>query len=412
MLTPLPLGIGLRYVRSRRQSFFVSFITWVSLAGVCLGVAALITILSVMNGLEGELRSRLLSLSAHATFERAPATPDALAALAAEVRAAPEVAGAAPFIEVEALASHGAQLSPARLRGIDPASEATIGDLDRAMLEGDIAALAAGSNRVILGRLLAGELDVQVGDQVTLLLPRSAADGGLEPQIGAFEVAGLFEVGLADHDASLALAALADVANFAGPGAPAGVRARFGDALAAPLLARTVASRLAEVSVRDWTEDHAAYFHAIRLEKVMMTIMLLLIVAVAAFNIVASLVMVVSEKRTDIAILRTLGLGRGSVAGIFLTQGTLIGWIGTLAGVALGLALALNAGPVAGVLERVFGFYVFDPSVYYITRIPSEVRVGDVLAVAVSALVLTLVAAVYPALRAAATQPAEALRYE
>ena len=412
MLTPLPLGIGLRYVRSRRHSFFVSFITWVSLAGVCLGVAALITILSVMNGLEGELRERLLALSAHATYGGQGADPDRLASLAGRLKGAPEVAAAAPFIEVEGLASSGPYLAPARLRGIDVTAEAAVGELATAMVSGSLEALEPGSNRLVLGRILAADLGVGVGDRVTMLLPRAEAGGSLEPEIGAFEVAGLFEAGLADHDATLALAALPDVAAFAGPEAPAGVHVRFDDALEAPALSREVAARLPGVTVRDWTEDHAAYFRAIRLEKLMMTVMLMLIVAVAAFNIVASLVMVVGEKRKDIAILRTLGLGRGAVSAVFLTQGTLIGWIGTAAGVALGLALAHNAGAVAGAVERAFGFHVFDPTVYYITSIPSEVRAGDVAGVAVSALLLTLVAAVYPAFRASQTQPAEALRYE
>ncbi len=412
MLTPLPLGIGLRYVRSRRRSHFVSFITWISLAGVCLGVAALITILSVMNGLEGELRERLLALSAHATFTERQAEPARLEALARRIAAEPEVAAAAPFIEVEGLASSGPYLAPLRLRGVDVSAEASVGELERAMAVGSLADLRGGSNRVVLGRILAADLGVSVGDRITLLLPRATAEGSLEPEIGAFEVAGLFEAGLADHDATLALAALADVAAFAGPSAPAGVHARFADALAAPKLSRAVAARLPGLAVRDWTEDHAAYFRAIRLEKLMMTVMLLLIVAVAAFNIVASLVMVVSEKRRDIAILRTLGLGRGAVSAVFLTQGTLIGWLGTAGGVALGLLLAGNAGAIAGRLERLLGFHVFDPAVYYISEIPSEIQGGDVLSVAAAALVLTLAAAVYPALRASRTQPAEALRYE
>lgn len=412
MLTPLPLGIGLRYVRSRRQSYFVSFITWVSLAGVCLGVAALITILSVMNGLEGELRQRLLALSAHATYGGDGADPAALAALAARLRDQPEVVAAAPFIEVEGLASSGPYLAPARLRGIDVPAEAAVGEIAKVMVGGSLEDLAPGSNRVVLGRILAADLGVGVGDRITVLLPRTEPGGALEPQIGAFEVAGLFEAGLADHDATLALAALEDVAAFTGAEAPAGVHARFADAVAAPALSRLVAGRLPGVTVRDWTEDHAAYFQAIRLEKLMMTVMLLLIVAVAAFNIVASLVMVVSEKRKDIAILRTLGLGRGSVSAIFLTQGTLIGWFGTAAGIALGLALAHNAGAIAASVERFFGFHVFDPTVYYISSIPSEVRGADVAVVAIAAFLLTLAAAVYPALRASRTQPAEALRYE
>jgi len=413
MLTPLPLGIGLRYVRSRRRSFFVSFITWVSLAGVCLGVAALITILSVMNGFEGELRDRLLALSAHATLSEPGADESRLGQVAAAARAEEHVVGAAPFVELQGLLSSGSRLSGATIRGILPADEAGAGDLSDAMIAGSLQALEPGSGNLVLGRVLAAELAVQPGDRVTVLLPRAAPDGALDPEIAAFTVSGVFEIGLADHDASLALVPLSDLAALAGPAAPSGVRVRFDDALAAPGLARSLAASLpGNLGVRDWTEDHAAYFHAIRLEKTMMTVILLLIVAVAAFNIVASLVMVVSDKRTDIAILRTLGMPKRSVAGIFVTQGTLIGWLGTAAGVVLGLSLALNVDVVMPFLERLFGFQLFDADVYYISAIPSEVHTADVVLVAVAALALTAVATLYPALRAAATQPAEALRYE
>ncbi len=413
MLTPLPLGIGLRYVRSRRRSFFVSFITWVSLAGVCLGVAALITILSVMNGFEGELRDRLLALSAHATLSEPGAGEARLVALAAQAQAEPHVVGAAPYVELQGLLSTGEKLSGATVRGIEADAEAGVGELGQAMLVGSLADLAAGSRHMILGRVLAAELGAQPGDTVTVLLPRADSDGNLVPEIGAFTVSGIFEIGLADHDATLALVPLADLESLAGSAAPAGVRIKFDDALAAPTLARDLAARMGgSLRVRDWTEDHAAYFHAIRLEKTMMTAILMLIVAVAAFNIVASLVMVVSDKRTDIAILRTLGLSRGAVVAIFMTQGTVIGWLGTGAGIALGLALAFNVDVIVPFIEGLFRFQIFDADVYYITAIPSEVHMIDVGLVAAVALLLTAVATFYPALRAAGTQPAEALRYE
>ncbi len=345
MLSPLPLGIGLRYVRSRRRSFFVSFITWVSVLGVCLGVAALITVLSVMNGFEGELRSRLLALSAHATLTRPGASADELLALAAAARPLPQVEGAAPFVEVQGLMSSGPLLSAATVRGVEPRAEASVGELGESLIVGSLDDLAAGSRRVILGRVLASELAVRPGDAVTLLLPRTDDSGGLVPEIAAFTVAGLFEVGLADHDATLAIVPLADLLQLAGGTAPAGVRLKFDDVLAAPRLARETAAALGGgVQARDWTQDHAAYFHAIRLEKIMMAVILMLIVAVAAFNIIASLVMVVSDKRTDIAILRTLGMDRAAVVGIFVTQGTLIGWLGHRGG--------NRAGPGAGLQHR------------------------------------------------------------
>jgi lipoprotein-releasing system permease protein len=411
MLTPLPLGLGLRYLRARQHQYFVSFISWVSLAGVCLGVAALITILSVMNGFEGELRSRLLALTAHATLP-AQADAAALEAFARRARALPGVVRAEPYVEVQGLLSNGAMLAGASLRGIDPADHGPGTPLADAMQFGSLDALDPGSRKVVLGRALAMQLQIGVGDTVSVLLLRTGVGGELQPRIGALEVAGLFEIGLADHDAAMAFASLEDVAVLAGPAATAGLLLFFTDPFDAPWRSEAAAAALGTGAATNWTVEHAAYFRAIRLEKTMMTVILLLIVSVAAFNIVASLVMVVAEKRNDIAILRTMGLSRGSVVATFIVQGTLIGWIGTLAGVGLGIVLALNAGDIAPALERLFGFEIFDPQVYYITRIPSELRTVDVGLVAGAALALTFFATIYPARRAAATEPAEALRYE
>ena len=411
MLTPLPLGLGLRYVRARQHQYFVSFISWVSLAGVCLGVAALITILSVMNGFEGELRNRLLAVTAHASLP-APADPAGLEALASRARKQAGVVQAEPFVEVQGLLSNGPLLAGVSLRGIDPADHGPRTALGAAMQAGRLDDLRPGSQKAVLGRALAMQLQVGIGDRVSVLLLRTGAGGELAPRIGSFEVAGMFEIGLADHDAAVAFASLADVTALAGPSATAGVLLFFADPFDAPRLAPETAAALGTAASRDWTVEHSAYFRAIRLEKTMMTVILLLIVSVAAFNIVASLVMVVAEKRNDIAILRTMGLSRGGVVATFVVQGTVIGWFGTLAGVALGIVLAVNAGDITPALERLFGFEIFDPAVYYITRIPSELRAADVLLVAGSALMLTLLATIYPARRAAATEPAEALRYE
>ena len=411
MLMPLPLGLGLRYVRARQHQYFVSFISWVSLAGICLGVAALIAILSVMNGFEGELRTRLLALAAHATLP-APADPAGLRALAERARAEPGVASAEPFIEVQGLVSHGATLAGTVLRGIDWRDQGDGGALARAMVEGRVSDLRPGSRNVALGRALAFQVQAAVGDAVSVLLLRAGDGGALAPKIGAFTMTGSFEIGLADHDVTLAFASLEDVAALAGPSATAGLRIFYADPFEAPRRTPALAASLGTAAGTDWTREHAAYFRAIRLEKTMMTIILLLIVAVAAFNVVASLVMVVAEKRNDIAILRTLGLSRGGVVATFIVQGTVIGWTGVLAGIGLGILLALNAGSIVHALEAAFGFELFDPAVYYISRIPSELRRADVALVSVTAFALTLVATIYPARRAAATEPAEALRYE
>ncbi|MBV6416186.1 MAG: Lipoprotein-releasing system transmembrane protein LolE [Steroidobacteraceae bacterium] len=414
MFHPLPLYVGLRYVRARSHKFFVSFITWVSVAGVCVGVAALIVILSVMNGFEGELRDRLLSLSAHARITPPPGWDENLFALAADAQRVPGVVGAAPYIEVQALALRTPEMLPVVLRGIDPGVAGTVTDIARAMKSGSLAALTPGSNRVILGSIVAQRLGVAPGDPVTVLVPSIGPGGAPEPRLRQFQVAGLFEVGLQDHDGVLVLASLGDVRAVLPPGSRKGaVHVRFDDALASPERAAALRAALpAGTVVRDWTEDHANYFRAIRIEKTMMSLILMLIVAVAAFNIVAMLVMVVTDKRTDIAILRTFGAAPVRVMGVFAVQGLVIGWFGVLAGVVLGVAIARNVTPIVAFLERAFGFQIMDSDVYYITRIPSVLEWQHVTWIGAAALVLTALATVYPALRAARVAPAEALRYE
>jgi lipoprotein-releasing system permease protein len=417
MFRPLELFVGLRYVRSREAGFFVSFITWVSLAGVALGVAALITILSVMNGFEGELRGRLLSLASHATLvpaTGAAGTPRDWGALADRASRAAGVAGVAPYVEQQALLTHGAEMSGAVLRGVDPAREPRVSTLDAAIVDGRFDALQSGSNRIVLGRILAFQLGAAIGDELTVMIPAGgAADGEISPRIRTFTVAGIFEVGLQDHDSVLAIVHIDDAAALKGVPGPTGLRVKFADVFAAPVLAPRLATDLgAGLRAVDWTQENAAYFRAIRIEKTMMTLILLLVVAVAAFNIVATLVMVVRAKRTDIAILRTLGLPPRGVVGVFLSQGIVIGWAGTALGVVLGLLLAANVESIVPWLERTFGFQILDADVYYVTRIPSTIEAPDVLVVAAVAFVLTWLSTLYPALRAANTEPAEALRYE
>ena len=415
MFHPLPIFVGLRYVRTRRQGFFVSFISWVSMLGVAVGVAALITIISVMNGFEGELRSRLVALTAHATLEAPAAAMQDWQTLAAKARAVPGTAGVAPFADVQAMIGRAGHLQPVLLHGLDPQLEGAVSDVERHMVEGRLADLEPGARRIILGRVVAWQLGAALGDEITVMVPgRELLSSGGRPRLQTFTVAGVFEIGLQEHDGGLALVALEDAAALGGGAAlPTGLRLKFDDVMRAPARAAAVAAAVGGgAQVRNWTEEHAAYFRAIRIEKTMMSLILLLVVAVAAFNIVAALVMVVNEKRSDIAILRTLGLPSGGVVGVFLTQGLVIGAIGTLLGVLLGLLVASNVGEIVPLLERLFRFHVMDPTVYYITEIPSEVRAGQVATIGLVAFALTVLATIYPALRGAATEPAEALRYE
>jgi lipoprotein-releasing system permease protein len=415
MFHPLPLFVGLRYVRSRAHKFFVSFITWVSLVGVAVGVAALIVILSVMNGFEGELRERLLSLSApvRAFAADEAMTPD-WAALESSLARVPGVRSVTRFAELQVLALHQPEMLPLQLRGIDTKSVAITQPLQDMLTEGSLARLGSEANSIVIGRLVATQLGVAPGDPVTLLVPVAGVGGLPGALLREFIVRGVFEAGIQDHDATLAFADLATVQALGLQSASsAGLRFEIDDALAAPQIAARLAALAGPgVTLRDWTQDHASYFRAIRIEKTMMAIILLLIVTVAAFNIVAMLVMVVTDKRTDIAILRTFGASPARVMGIFVTQGLVIGWFGVAAGLLGGVLLARHVDAAAGLLERAFGFQIMDADVYYITRIPSDLHWPDVGTIALLALLLTALATLYPALRAARTAPAEALRYE
>jgi lipoprotein-releasing system permease protein len=415
MLNSLPLFVGLRYVRARSHKFFVSFITWVSLLCVCLGVTALIVILSVMNGLEGELRERLLALSAHARIfvPAGASTTTDWQALAARVRAAPDVTGVAPFIEIEALAMRKPEMLPVRLRGIDPTHEGEVERLAGAVIEGKLQDLEPGTDRVMVGRSFAQMMGLGIGDPVMVLIPTTDANGVPQPKLREFQVAGVLAAEMQDTEALL-VASLDDVrALLPDPDARMSLHVNFREPLGAPQYSAQLAKLLpAGVEIRDWTFDHASYFRAIRIEKTMVAIILMLIVAVAAFYLVAMLAMVVTDKRTDIAILRTLGASPRRVMTIFLIQGSVIAWFGVALGVLLGTVIGYYAGNVAAFLEHLFRFEIFDSTVYVVTRLPSELRPLQIAWIAGIAMLITLLATIYPSLRAARVPPADALRYE
>jgi lipoprotein-releasing system permease protein len=412
------LFVGLRYVRARTHKFFVSFITWAALTGVMLGVIALIVILSVMNGLENELRDRLLALSAHARVVAASTLPEGTTLSPADwrkaadiIRAVPHVKSVAPYAEIQALAVHTPEMRPVILRGIDPAREVHVTDIAGATYQGSITDLVPGTDRVLVGEYLAQDLALSIGDSISILVPTIAPNGTPTPQLREFQVAGVFSAGTPDYDSTLVLSDLESIRPIAAGNE--GLRMLFDDPLAAPELAARIRMALpASFEVIDWTQDHANYFRAIRIEKRMMGIILMLVVAVAAFSIVAMLVMVVTDKRTDIAILRTFGASPRRIVGVFMSQGLVIGWAGVTLGVIFGVILAYNADPVMRFLENVFGFQVWDSDVYYVTSLPSEVRWPMVAQIALGAFILTGLATIYPALRASKVEPAEALRYE
>ncbi len=414
MINPVELFIGLRYLRAKRRTRFVSFITLISLLGIALGVAALIVILSVMNGFEGELRTRLLSMSAHGYVTGPDRVVSNWRELNQDVAAESGIAAAAPYVEMEGMIQSGRELRAVLVHGVDPVSEAGMSGDVLNLLEGSLDVLQPGSRSIILGRLLALDLRVRVGDGVVLLIPRPAGDGTLEPVLERFVLRGVFEAGLQDHDELLGLVNVQDAAAVLGLGNDvSAIRFRADDVMAAPMIARQLEQRFdGRFVTSDWTVENASYFRAIRLEKMMMSLILSLIIGVAAFNIVASLVMVVTDKTNDIAVLRTLGMKSAGVVRVFFVQGAVIGWAGVVIGVVLGVILAINVPVIVPVLEQMLGFQIMPGDVYYVTRIPSELETPDVVTIAIAAFVVTSLATLYPARRAALVNPAVALRYE
>ncbi|MGI9304059.1 MAG: lipoprotein-releasing ABC transporter permease subunit [Gammaproteobacteria bacterium] len=415
MFRPLELALGLRYTRAKRRNHFISFISLISIVGIALGITALITVLSVMNGFEKELRERILGMASHATISGPNGQLADWSELAGSVATHPQVVGSAPYVQGQAMLANGQQVSGALIRGVNPEREPSVSEVGEHMLTGELPDLRSGEYGIILGEALAAVLGVGMGDKVTVITPQAnVTPAGILPRLRRFDVVGVFEVGMYEYDRSTAFISIDDAARLFQLGeAVSGLRLKLEDLFRAPAVSRELAADLeGSYWISDWTRQHANFFRAVRTEKTVMFVILTLIVAVAAFNIVSTLVMVVTDKQADIAILRTLGMTPRSVMTVFVIQGSIIGLFGTLLGIIGGVLLALNVESIVPFIESLIGRKFLSPDVYYISDLPSELKTADVIHIAFVAFALTVVATLYPAWRASRTQPAEALRYE
>jgi lipoprotein-releasing system permease protein len=405
--------LGVRYLRASRRRGFVSLIAGIAIVGLALGVAVLIVVLSVMNGFEEVLRTRILSLTAHATISGVEGSIVNWRADLEKLKNFPGIIGAAPYIEEQGLMTHADKSSGVLLRGIVPESEARVVDLGPHLLSGRLADLTPGSYRAILGKALADELDVKVGDRVVLIVALGDVTPlGVIPRMRAFEVAGILSVGMYEYDRRIAIVAMQDAAKLLRVGDEVtGIRLNLADMYAAPRISHAAAMAIGGgVQIQDWTNEHVNFFRSIAITKRILFVILSLMVAVAAFNIVSTMVMVVKEKRRDIAILRTFGSSPASILSVFVVQGSLIGMLGIAVGVAFGVAIAVNLQDLVHGLEAIVGFKFLDARVYFMSDLPAHVHATDVLRICGFAFILACVSTVYPAVRAARLLPAESLR--
>ena len=418
MNSPFELFVGLRYTRSGRRAGrkngFISFISALSVAGIGLGVAALIVVLSVMNGFQKEVRDRMLSVLSHIEVIATGEPLQDWRAVIEQARRHPGVLAGAPYVAGQAMLTRNEAVRGVLVRGIDPALEPTVADFGPRLAAGRLDALVPGEFGIAIGVMLARQIDAGLGDRIALIAPQgTVTPAGVVPRLRQFTVVGIFESGHYEYDSTLVLTSLEDAARLFRVDGVSGVRLRTADMQRAPAIAEDLRGQLdASLYPRDWSRENRNWFAAVQIEKRMMFIILTLIIAVAAFNLVSMLVMTVTDKQGDIAILRTLGAAPASIMAIFMVQGALVGLLGTFAGVTLGVLVALNVGAIVGWVEGLFGFQVLPQGIYFINYLPSDLHLRDVVTIGLVSCVLALAATLYPSLRAAGVRPAEALRHE
>ncbi|MGC9385789.1 MAG: lipoprotein-releasing ABC transporter permease subunit [Hydrogenovibrio sp.] len=412
---PFELLLGMRYTRAKKRNGFISFISLSSMIGIALGVTALVTVMSIMNGFQQELRDRILDMTAHMTLSERGERLHHWQDLYGIVKTLPHVTGAAPNASGQGMLTAGDQVKGVLVRGVLPEYEGQVADVADKMQYGQLADLKSRDYNIILGSELANALGVSIGDKVTLVAPQASVSPlGIMPRLKRFTVSGVFEVGMHEYDSALALVHLEDAQRvFKLGSAVTALQLRLDNMFEVRTVRHEISNRIDQVLyIRDWTQQHANFFKAIEMEKRMMFIVLALIIMVAAFNIVSTMVMVVTDKQKDIAVLRTIGASPASIQTIFMVQGLIIGVMGAVLGILGGVVISLNLDVIVPFIEQLFGFEFFPADIYYISKIPSDLHWEDVWVVSGLAFVLTLLATIYPARRAAKTQPAEALRYE